>query len=210
MSKSRKPREIRISGARTNNLKNVGCAIPHEALTVVTLMAGLASTIFFPLTAFLVEKVSKAGVRLRCLSEGCGYSVDKEDLDAGEGASAGFTNYPRQLCSDASECLGVVDEAPGLFFCGLVFQYAFSSMVFPGIGRDAEYLARRIADRVKVPGGQHQAAGCLLPCRATTRVRLREPRERLGGHDQGLLGPAPAGGGARPRRSCGRRGRAAI
>ncbi len=40
MSKSRKPREIRISGARTNNLKNVGCAIPHEALTVVTGLSG--------------------------------------------------------------------------------------------------------------------------------------------------------------------------
>jgi DNA topoisomerase I len=34
--------------------------------------------------AFLVEKVSKSGVRLRCISEGCGYSVDKEDLDAGD------------------------------------------------------------------------------------------------------------------------------
>ncbi len=31
---------------------------------------------------FVVEKVSKAGVRLRCLKEGCGWSADKEDLDA--------------------------------------------------------------------------------------------------------------------------------
>ena len=36
-------------------------------------------------------------------------------------------------------------DAPGLFFCGLSFQFAFSSMVLPGIGRDAEYVARRIA-----------------------------------------------------------------
>ena len=56
------------------------------------------------------------------------------------------------------EMRGVVDQVPGLFFCGLAFQYAFSSMVFPGIGRDAEYVARRIADRVKAPGRQHQAA----------------------------------------------------
>lgn len=46
-----------------------------------------------------------------------------------------------------AEYRGVVDGAPGLFFCGLAFQYAFSSMVLPGIGRDAEYIARRIAAR---------------------------------------------------------------
>ena len=45
------------------------------------------------------------------------------------------------------EMRGVVDQVPGLFFCGLAFQYAFSSMVFPGIGRDAEYLARQIGAR---------------------------------------------------------------
>ena len=36
---------------------------------------------------FVVEKVSKSGVRLRCLKEGCGWSADKEDLDA-EAAAA--------------------------------------------------------------------------------------------------------------------------
>ncbi|MCW6004015.1 NAD(P)/FAD-dependent oxidoreductase [Micromonospora sp. CPCC 205371] len=45
------------------------------------------------------------------------------------------------------EYRGVVDLAPGLFFCGLSFQYAFASMVFPGIGRDADYVARRIVAR---------------------------------------------------------------
>ncbi|HZC72697.1 MAG TPA: NAD(P)-binding domain-containing protein [Jatrophihabitans sp.] len=45
------------------------------------------------------------------------------------------------------ELRGVVASAPGLYFCGLAFQYAFSSMVLPGVGRDAEYLARQIANR---------------------------------------------------------------
>jgi putative flavoprotein involved in K+ transport len=45
------------------------------------------------------------------------------------------------------EYRGVVDVAPGLFFCGLSYQYAFASMVFPGIGRDADYVARRIVAR---------------------------------------------------------------
>jgi putative flavoprotein involved in K+ transport len=45
------------------------------------------------------------------------------------------------------EMRGVVDDAPGLFFCGLSFQYAFASMVFAGVGRDAKYLADRIDAR---------------------------------------------------------------
>ena len=45
------------------------------------------------------------------------------------------------------EYRGVVDAAPGLYFCGLAFQYAFSSMVFPGISRDADYVARQIVGR---------------------------------------------------------------
>jgi putative flavoprotein involved in K+ transport len=46
-----------------------------------------------------------------------------------------------------SELRGVVPDAPGLFFCGLSFQYAFSSMVLPGVGRDAAFVAKRIAAR---------------------------------------------------------------
>jgi putative flavoprotein involved in K+ transport len=45
------------------------------------------------------------------------------------------------------EYRGVVEDAPGLFFCGLSFQYAFGSMVLPGVGRDAAYVAKKIAAR---------------------------------------------------------------
>ncbi len=45
------------------------------------------------------------------------------------------------------EMRGVVEDVPGLFFCGLSFQYAFSSMVLPGVGRDADYIARLISQR---------------------------------------------------------------
>lgn len=54
----------------------------------------------------------------------------------------GDDGYPREL-------RGVVDDAPGLFFCGLSFQYAFASMVFAGVGRDSGYVADRIATRSK-------------------------------------------------------------
>ncbi|MFC5995658.1 flavin-containing monooxygenase [Pseudonocardia hispaniensis] len=45
------------------------------------------------------------------------------------------------------EYRGVAEAAPGVFFCGLSFQYAFASMLFPGVGRDAEYVARQIVSR---------------------------------------------------------------
>jgi putative flavoprotein involved in K+ transport len=40
---------------------------------------------------------------------------------------------------------GVATSAPGLYFTGLLFQYAFSSMLVGGVGRDAEYVAQHIA-----------------------------------------------------------------
>lgn len=46
-----------------------------------------------------------------------------------------------------SEMRGVVAEAPGLFFCGLSFQFAFSSMVLPGVGRDAAFVVDQILAR---------------------------------------------------------------
>ena len=47
------------------------------------------------------------------------------------------------------EYRGVVGPVPGLYFCGLSFQYAFSSMVFPGVGRDAGYVVAQIARRAR-------------------------------------------------------------
>ena len=51
---------------------------------------------------------------------------------------------------------GVVPGAPGLFFVGLQFQYAATSDVFPGVGRDAEYVAKHIASRAR--SGDRQPA----------------------------------------------------
>ncbi|HET8949472.1 MAG TPA: NAD(P)-binding domain-containing protein [Solirubrobacteraceae bacterium] len=49
------------------------------------------------------------------------------------------------------EVRGIVPEAPGLYFSGLAFQYAFSSMLLLGAGRDAEHVAEHIASRAAVP-----------------------------------------------------------
>jgi putative flavoprotein involved in K+ transport len=42
---------------------------------------------------------------------------------------------------------GVVEDEPGLYFVGLIFQYSVTSDVLPGVGRDAEYVAKHIASR---------------------------------------------------------------
>ena len=42
---------------------------------------------------------------------------------------------------------GVVESAPGLYFVGLAFQFAFASMLVGGAGRDADYVVRHLARR---------------------------------------------------------------
>jgi putative flavoprotein involved in K+ transport len=41
----------------------------------------------------------------------------------------------------------VVDAAPGLYFCGLGYQYAASSMLIAGANRDAGFVAQHITER---------------------------------------------------------------
>ncbi len=51
---------------------------------------------------------------------------------------------------------GVAVDVPGLYFCGLSFQYAHSSMLLAGAGRDAEHIAHQITKRR--PSRDRQAA----------------------------------------------------
>ena len=50
---------------------------------------------------------------------------------------------------------GVVTSQPGIYFVGLEFQYAATSDVVLGVGRDGEYVARHIASRA--PKGKEAA-----------------------------------------------------
>ena len=43
------------------------------------------------------------------------------------------------------EVRGVSPTVRGLYFLGVPFSYAFSSMLFAGAGRDAKYVVDRIA-----------------------------------------------------------------
>jgi putative flavoprotein involved in K+ transport len=74
---------------------------------------------------------------------------------------------------------GVVVGEPGLYFVGLPFQYAAGSDVLPGVGRDAEYIAKHIASRV--PNGRptaHALAEARRP-EALDRARTRVAEQVL-------------------------------
>jgi putative flavoprotein involved in K+ transport len=53
---------------------------------------------------------------------------------------------------------GVVETEPGLYFLGLEFLYAATSAVLPGVGRDAEYVARHVARRAREVGPETRMA----------------------------------------------------
>lgn len=44
---------------------------------------------------------------------------------------------------------GVVEDAQGLYFVGMRFQYAAASDVLPGVGRDAEYVAKQMVSNAR-------------------------------------------------------------
>jgi putative flavoprotein involved in K+ transport len=63
------------------------------------------------------------------------------------------------------EYRGVAEGAPGLYFCGIQFQYAASSMLVHGAGRDAAHVAaqvvrreRTLARRPQTPAVRRSAA----------------------------------------------------
>jgi putative flavoprotein involved in K+ transport len=52
---------------------------------------------------------------------------------------------------------GVVVAGPGLYFVGLTFQYSVLSDVLPGVGRDAEYIAKHIARNLTPRGANDRS-----------------------------------------------------
>ncbi len=66
----------------------------------------------------------------------------RQDLSWIDAPVTGDDGWPR-------EYRGVVEGVPGLYFCGLSFQYAFSSMVLPGVARDTAHVAHHIAERAR-------------------------------------------------------------
>src|SRR5690606_14839166 len=52
---------------------------------------------------------------------------------------------------------GVVREYPGLYFVGLHFLHAMSSVMVHGVGRDADRIAGLVAQRVQASGRKRMA-----------------------------------------------------
>jgi len=66
---------------------------------------------------------------------------------------------------------GIVPSASGLYFVGILFLYAVSSDVLPGVGRDAKHVATHIARLEKRASGAPVDARGLTP-RELEVVRL--------------------------------------
>ena len=96
-----------------------------------------------------VERVARvAGVR-----DGLPLLADDRVLEVANvvwctGFEYDFSWIDLPLLADDGEPLherGVVPSAPGLYFVGLVFQYAAVSDALPGVGRDAAHVAKHLA-----------------------------------------------------------------
>jgi putative flavoprotein involved in K+ transport len=74
---------------------------------------------------------------------------------------------------------GAVPGVPGLYFVGLPFQYALTSGLIGGVGRDAAYVVRQLAQRVPAPS-----------------VVAAVPEPRNGDREDGGSGEAEHAGGA--------------
>jgi putative flavoprotein involved in K+ transport len=72
----------------------------------------------------------------------------RQDFSFIEPSPVGQDGWPR----DAG---GVMEDLPGLYFMGLLFQRGFYSMLIGGAGRDAKFIARKILrrSRVSAPSG---------------------------------------------------------
>lgn len=59
--------------------------------------------------------------------------------------------YPRHV-------RGIVEELPGLYFCGLFFQHSLWSETFPGMPRDVRYVMNHLEQRQPSPAGTGSGA----------------------------------------------------
>jgi putative flavoprotein involved in K+ transport len=86
------------------------------------------------------------------------------------------------------ELRGVSRTVPGLYFLGIPFSYAFSSMLVSGAGRDAKHVVERIAERVS----EWSAREVALSRAYVVDVGADQPV--VGGLLEGMRGPAGVAG----------------
>jgi putative flavoprotein involved in K+ transport len=114
-----------------------------------------------PLIRIKVKDLEGAGIervpRVAGVRDGMPLLEDGRKLDIANVIwCTGFTNdlgwikVPEAFGEDGkpAQYRGVATAVPGLYFVGMEHQYAATSDVLPGVGRDAAYVARRLAARV--------------------------------------------------------------
>ena len=147
--------------------------VGHHVLTLRTPMGRRARTSFIahgaPLIRTKTKDLEAAGVEmvprttgavggLPVVADGRVVDVDSVIWCTGFHTDFGWIDLP--VFGDDGRPVhdrGVVVGEPGLYFVGMPFQYAASSEVLPGMGRDAEHIAGKIAARAM--GG----SGSLVP-----------------------------------------------
>jgi putative flavoprotein involved in K+ transport len=112
-----------------------------------------------PLVRFRPRDLIKAGVervpRVEGVVDGKPELADGRVLEVASvlwttGFKPGFGRIELPVFSQVGYPLqhrGVMDDAPGLYFLGLPFQHTFASAVIGGVGKDARYVAKHIAER---------------------------------------------------------------
>ena len=118
-----------------------------------------------PLIRTKVKHLEAAGVervaRVTGIRDGLPLLADGRTLDVanviwctGFRTDFSWINLPDAFAASGApiQYRGVVASQPGLYFVGQEFQYAFTSDVLPGIGRDAAYVARHITGRETLTG----------------------------------------------------------
>jgi putative flavoprotein involved in K+ transport len=106
-----------------------------------------------------VKRKELQGLGVRCVARTAGVQDGKPVLEDGQildianviwctGFHSGFSwiDLPVHGELEPLQDRGVARDVPGLYFVGQEFQYAMSSEMIHGVGRDAQYIAERVAE----------------------------------------------------------------
>lgn len=105
------------------------------------------------LAAAGVERVPRTvGVRdgLPLLADGRTVDVANVVWSTGFRPDGSWIDLPGiEATADPAQYRGVVENRPGLYFLGRLFQYALASSMIRGVGPDGEYIANHLAARAR-------------------------------------------------------------
>lgn len=155
---------LELEGMRARRVRPVLWFMANHVLTLRTpigrKMQGEVRAHGGPLLRYKAAHLKQAGVRhvenrVTGVKDGKPVLDDGTELDpanvvwcTGYTRDVSWLNVPYESEHGwPKQSRGVVEEVPGLFFLGLLFQYAFSSMLIGGAARDARHVASAVLSR---------------------------------------------------------------